>query len=307
MGQQPPDGHRCPCSSCLVPTAATGDLGHRRRRKGVLAAVLVLLSAEASLGITINRSQFLRASPVAAAALLGNGVPAKAGTGMDGGPEWSLPLLPPYFTVLRKLDSNTRLRGEVMLLARDDDEGIEVKITKLPLGAPASANFLPVEQVSLVKGTGLPLLDGRGYSGEFLEASQVAQIMFHSLERQIASNPSSPLRSFEPIPSLTREAKDARGRRYIRYAYGSTKCAGVPDFDGYCESGTVERRTIASVTTSLQLQARTQTEREQMERGDAQRRDFDVLWICSVSAPPRLFLGSVGDFLESIVKSFQVN
>lgn len=66
--------------------------------------------------------------------------------------------------------------------------------------------------------------------------------------------------------------------------YDSDTCPRL-DVDGGCEGRPEKRRHQAVVTVALETQARTLAERQQMENGELEMRQIDVLFVLSVSAP----------------------
>jgi len=219
-----------------------------------------------------------------------------------GGAEWGVSI-PPDWKISKKLDSTVRISGETVLIAQDPSIKAEIKINKLPLGRGAAANFEPEEQLALAEiFSAAPRTRG---GVDRASQERVAAVMERTLARQVAGQRSA-TRAYRVRPEDTGGYVDGAGRRYVVYGYDSDRCAGPVDYDGVCEAGTVPRRSLAVVTVGLELQARTLQEKRLMEAGEMERREIDVLWVATVSAPPKRFTGLTGELLADVATSFEL-
>uniref|UniRef100_A0A7S2HEX5 Uncharacterized protein n=1 Tax=Octactis speculum TaxID=3111310 RepID=A0A7S2HEX5_9STRA len=195
--------------------------------------------------------------------------------------EWSVDLSDGW-KVKQKLDSVVRIKAQTVLQASLPEMGLEMKVTKIPLGITAASAFTSEDQ----------LLLARYFSSDDSRygPNDVAEAMVRSLQAQADTQRSTlralyPATDGQPPTGLKRvDPTDAVTRRYVKYAYDSNTCRSV-DLDGVCEGSPVRRNHVASVTVNLETQARTLAEKQMMDSGDMERRQIDVLWLCTLSAP----------------------
>eukprot|EP00638_Chattonella_subsalsa_P004008 CAMPEP_0117756466 /NCGR_PEP_ID=MMETSP0947-20121206/14099_1 /TAXON_ID=44440 /ORGANISM="Chattonella subsalsa, Strain CCMP2191" /LENGTH=241 /DNA_ID=CAMNT_0005576067 /DNA_START=309 /DNA_END=1034 /DNA_ORIENTATION=- len=221
-----------------------------------------------------------------------------AGSKKVGGAEWGV-ALPPDWKITKKMDSTVRIKGETVLVAQEPSLKAELKINKVPLGRGAATNFSPMDQLMLAEYFS-------SNNERKIKKEDIVRVMERSLQVQ-TSSPQSALKGFSMIQDSSSQYIDGAGHRYVVYAYEADRCAGPLDYDGYCEDGLIKRKQIAVVTVGLELQARTLQEKRLMEAGEMERREIDVLWICSISAPLKKFNGNVGELLQDIVQSFEID
>ena len=192
--------------------------------------------------------------------------------------EWAVGALrDKAWAVSKRQASSVRIRPETMLVAADAASDRELRLVKVPLGRGAAASFDMEAQLALVK-----YFESRADAARAGPAA-VARIMKASLEKQAAS-PQSPLQRVALDPA-TAALTERGGRRYVSYAYVTDGCRRL-DEDGGCVRRST-RRVSATVTVSLESQARTLEEQRRMDDGEMEQRYIDTLWVLTCSAPEK--------------------
>lgn len=205
------------------------------------------------------------------------------------GVQWRV-TLPEGFSIARSLESVVRIRAETVLAAEDPVRGQQVKLLLIPFGVQAAGSFSPDEQLGLAS----YFLDAGKGAPTQADAEQVAKTMLTSAGR---SPTVLQLRAAGSVGAAT----DANGRRYVRYAYESERCAEPLD-GGECLSGAVsKRKSLAAVTVASISQYRTNTERQRMQEM-GQERNVDVLWLLTASTRA----DADDAVLQQIMRSFMI-
>mmetsp|Transcript_5052 Transcript_5052/g.14969 ORF Transcript_5052/g.14969 Transcript_5052/m.14969 type:complete len:260 (-) Transcript_5052:29-808(-) len=181
------------------------------------------------------------------------------------------------WTVSKRQESSVRIRPETMLVAADEKTDRELKLLKVPLGRAAAASFAPEDQLDLAK-----FFSSR-QDAEALGPKRIADVMGRSLALQ-AKNPASPLQGVA-LDASKAAVSQRGGRRYVGYDYVADACRRI-DENGECLRR-AKRLVSASVSVSLESQARTLEEQRRMDEGEMEQRYIDTLWIMTASAPQK--------------------
>ena len=253
-----------------------------------LRAALLLVAHASALRIpppsVISRRD---AVTLPALALLAPASPAAAV--VEGGAQWELDL-PASFAISRRLASIVRSRVSEMLMAEDPTSGVQARLLLIPLGQQAAGSLNSDDQL---------LLASHFFGGsDGGSAEDVAKVMSGSAAR------SPSVVKVERVGGA-RERKDRNGRTYVSFGYDVQKCAGELLDDKECLGDVSSRRTLSSLTVAPISQYRTNTERQRMEEL-GQKREVNVLWLLTLSAPDGAAYEKLAPAFERASKSFEV-